>query len=119
MLAISPSGVQGRSRLAPRLRGGPGGWLGPGGRVRLSPQPRDARSRTGVVARNIQQPQLLRRLATPYLAVVGSDEVRPSWPVEQVAALVPRGEVVLIEGAGHCPWWTHPTELRQAAMRLG
>ncbi|MDQ3691248.1 MAG: alpha/beta hydrolase [Chloroflexota bacterium] len=70
----------------------------------------------------IKQPHLLRRLAdlaTPYLAVIGSDDVRPSWPVEQVAALLPRGEVVVLEGAGHSPWWTHPTELRQTASRLG
>lgn len=69
----------------------------------------------------IKQPELLRRLAAlapPYLAVIGSDDVRPSWPVEQVAALVPRGEVIVIEGGGHCPWWTHPTELRLAVSRL-
>ena len=67
--------------------------------------------------RFIKQPGLLRGLAelqAPYLAVLGSTDVRPSWPVEQVAALVPRGEVVVIEDAGHCPWRTHPSELREA-----
>lgn len=71
--------------------------------------------------RYIKQRDLFARLAalsSPYLVVRGSDDVRPHWPVEQVSALVPRGEVVVIEGAGHCPWWTHPTELRQGIMSL-
>ena len=72
--------------------------------------------------RYIKQPDLLRRLAelrAPYLAVLGSKDVRPSWPVEQVAALVPRSQVVVIEDAGHCPWWTHPRELREAIRGFG
>lgn len=71
--------------------------------------------------RYIKQPELLRRIAdlpARYVAVVGSEEIRPSWPVEQVAMLAPRGEVTIIDGAGHCPWWTHPIELREAALRL-
>lgn len=70
----------------------------------------------------IKQPDLLRRLAdlrAPYLAVVGSEDGRPSWPVEQVVALVPDGRLALITGAGHCPWWTHPNELHRAALVLG
>lgn len=72
--------------------------------------------------RYIKQPDLLRRLAGlpgTYLAMVGSEEMRPSWPVEQVVALVPDGRLVVISGAGHCPWWTHPEELHGAALVLG
>ena len=71
--------------------------------------------------RYIKQPDLLARLAelpALYRAVLGSVDVRPGWPVEQVAALVPRGEVVVIGGAGHCPWRTHPRELREAIVIL-
>jgi proline iminopeptidase len=69
----------------------------------------------------IKQPGLLRRLAelsVPYLAVLGSEDVRPSWPVVQIVALVPAGEVVGIQGAGHCPWWSHAAELREAIVRF-
>ena len=72
--------------------------------------------------RYIKQPHLLRRLASlpaPYLAISGSEDVRPSWPVEQLVRLLPGGELVVIDGAGHCPWWTHGAELREAVSRLG
>ena len=78
----------------------------------------------GVLAswrRYIKQPDLLRRLAelpAGYLALLGSEDPRPHWPAEQAAALIPRGEVIVIEGAGHCPWWTHSEELRDAIVSL-
>lgn len=71
--------------------------------------------------RYVKQPELLRRLAgfaAPYLAILGSEDVRPSWPTEQLARLLPRGELVMIDGAGHCPWWTNRGELRDAVCRL-
>jgi proline iminopeptidase len=63
----------------------------------------------------IKQPQLFRRIAdlqTPVLAVYGSDDIRPSWPVEQVANLLPNGRFEMIAGAGHSLWLTHAEELR-------
>jgi proline iminopeptidase len=63
----------------------------------------------------IKHPLLLRRLAAldiPTLAVYGSDDIRPSWPVEQVANLLPRARFELIEGAGHYLWLTHADALR-------
>lgn len=121
VLAISPSGVQDDRDWHRAYEAGR-----QAGRDQVAESAFDVNPETQAAAlaswrQYVKQPQLLRRLAdlaTPYLAVIGSDEVRPSWPVEQVAALVPRGEVVAIDGAGHCPWWTHPTELRQAASQL-
>jgi proline iminopeptidase len=63
----------------------------------------------------IKQPRLLRSIADldmPMLAVYGSDDIRPSWPVEQVAALMPNGRFEMIEGAGHVLWLTHADDVR-------
>jgi proline iminopeptidase len=64
----------------------------------------------------IKQPELLRRLATldvPMLAVQGSDDIRPNWPVEQLVHLMPRAELEIIDGAGHYLWLTHAAQLRE------
>jgi proline iminopeptidase len=71
--------------------------------------------RTGLAAWRayIKQPDLLRRIArlpVPFQAVYGSEDVRPNWPNEQLAGLVPDGRMTVIEGAGHWPWLTHPRE---------
>ena len=61
-------------------------------------------------------PDLLRKLSEldiPALFVYGSNDIRPSWPVEQLAHLMPRGRFVLIEGAPHAIWLTHANELRR------
>lgn len=71
--------------------------------------------------RFIKRPELLSRitqLRATYLAVVGSEDPRPAWPVEQLVRLAPAGRLVRIDGAGHCPWWTHPTHVRAAALGL-
>lgn len=65
----------------------------------------------------IKQPDLLRRLATlptPVLAISGSEDVRPRWPMEQVVRLLPDGRMVVVDGAGHWPWVTHPTQTLEA-----
>jgi hypothetical protein len=36
---------------------------------------------------------------------------RPSWPVEQVANLMPDARFELIEGVEHVIWFSHPNEL--------
>ena len=62
-----------------------------------------------------QRPDLLRRIAAldvPTLAVSGSEDIRPAWPVEQIAHLLPDARFELIEGAGHNLWLTHADELR-------
>ena len=67
----------------------------------------------------IQRPSLLRELAhleRPALFVYGECDIRPSWPIEQVAQLLPNADFHLIAGADHHCWVTHPEELR-AALR--
>ena len=64
----------------------------------------------------IKQPTLLRRLselAVPVLAVHGAEDVRPSWPVEQLVHLVRNGNFARIAGADHCPWRRRPEELKR------
>lgn len=69
--------------------------------------------------RYIQRVTLWRevaQLACPALFVYGSDDIRPSWPVEQMAALLPNGRFALLPGAAHYLWLTHEQEL-QAVIR--
>lgn len=63
----------------------------------------------------IKHPLLLRRiseLTQPVLAVYGSEDIRPSWPVEQLVNLMPNARFELIEGAGHNIWLTHADRLQ-------
>lgn len=62
-----------------------------------------------------KEPRLLARLAAleiPALFVIASNDIRPSWPAEQLAALLPNGRCEWIDGAGHVIWLTHADELR-------
>lgn len=59
----------------------------------------------------IHQPRLWRRLAdcqVPMHFVVAGDDIRPSWPLEQLAALVPHGTLSVVAGVPHAFWATHP-----------
>lgn len=63
----------------------------------------------------IKHPILLRRIAElriPCLAVYGSEDIRPSWPGQQVVNLLPHARFELIDGAQHHLEITHPDELR-------
>ena len=63
----------------------------------------------------VRKPDLLRRIANsqvPSIFVFGGSDIRPSWPVEQLASLMPRGSFVSIPGASHAIWLTHDGELR-------
>ncbi len=65
--------------------------------------------------RYIKKPQLLSRIANldvPALFVYGSKDIRPSWPTEQLAQLLPQGRFECVEGAAHLIWETHAAELR-------
>jgi proline iminopeptidase len=62
----------------------------------------------------IQRPLLFKGLAgldRPALFVYGEDDIRPSWPVQQVAALLPQAQFRCIAGADHHIWVTHAAEL--------
>lgn len=63
----------------------------------------------------IQKPDLLLRIArlpVPALFVYGSRDIRPRWPTEQLARLLPDARFELIEGAEHVIWSSHGAELR-------
>ena len=67
----------------------------------------------------IQRPSLFRQIADiqiPATFINGSEDIRPSWPTRQLAALMPYGRYVEIAGAAHTVWLTHAAELR-AALR--
>ena len=64
--------------------------------------------------RYIQRPTLWRdlsRLDRPGLLLYGDRDIRPSWPVEQIARLLPQGEFVLLHGANHYLWTTRAAEV--------
>jgi proline iminopeptidase len=48
----------------------------------------------------------------PALWVYAENDIRPSWPEQQIAALLSRGEFRLVAGAEHAIWLTHADTLR-------
>jgi proline iminopeptidase len=63
----------------------------------------------------IHEPELFRRLAdseVPMLFVAAGDDIRPSWPLQQLAALVPAGRFETLPGVPHDLWTTHPASWR-------
>lgn len=68
----------------------------------------------------IQRPYLLQELAqldVPTLFVYGDKDIRPSWPVEQVANLMPQATYKSVAGAKHYIWFTH-AEMLKDHLRL-
>ena len=66
---------------------------------------------------HIKRPTLFRRVADlriPATFINGSEDIRPSWPTRQLAALMPNGRYVEIDGAAHTVWLSHAAELREA-----
>ena len=60
----------------------------------------------GLICRTIS------RLRVPALFVYGDKDIRPSWPFEQLANLLPNAHFESIEGAEHVFWFSHPNELK-------
>lgn len=63
----------------------------------------------------IQRPSLLRELGhldVPALFVYGDQDIRPSWPIEQIAQLLPDASFHMIAGADHHPWVTDAEAMR-------
>ena len=63
----------------------------------------------------IQRPSLLREIAhldRPALFLYGDQDIRPSWPVEQLAELMPNARLELIRGAHHYIWFTHAEPMK-------
>jgi proline iminopeptidase len=64
----------------------------------------------------IKRAALLRRLAElciPSMAVHGGEDIRPAWPVRQLAHLLPDARFELVGGAEHHMELTRPDELRR------
>ena len=62
----------------------------------------------------VRKPDLLRVVADtsiPAILICGERDVRPSWPIQQLATLLPRGKFVSIHGAEHAIWLLRPNEL--------
>jgi proline iminopeptidase len=62
----------------------------------------------------IHRPQLLREMsaiAAPALFVEASEDIRPSWPAQQLAQLLPHARFASITGADHHLWLTHADAL--------
>lgn len=59
----------------------------------------------------IHRPDLWRGLAdceVPMHFIAAGDDIRPSWPLAQLAALVPRGTFSTVPGVPHDFWFSHP-----------
>jgi proline iminopeptidase len=59
----------------------------------------------------IHRPDLWRGLAdceVPMHLIAAGDDIRPSWPLTQLAALVPHGTFSTVPGVPHDFWLTHP-----------
>lgn len=59
----------------------------------------------------IHEPDLFRRLAdcsVPMTVVAAQEDIRPSWPLRQLAALVPSATFREVPGVPHNFWFTHP-----------
>lgn len=64
-----------------------------------------------------QRPTLLRELADlqiPCVFINATEDIRPNWPTQQLAALLPHGHYQEIAGAAHSIWLAHAAELQQA-----
>jgi proline iminopeptidase len=66
-----------------------------------------------------RRPSTLRELADLDLRCVfinGGADIRPNWPTQQLAALIPHARYVEIANAPHYIWLTHPEALRRALV---
>lgn len=59
----------------------------------------------------VHRPDLWRDLAdcpVPMHFIAAGDDIRPSWPLEQLAALLPHGRFSIVPGVPHDFWSTNP-----------
>ncbi len=67
----------------------------------------------------IKRPTLLRQIASlelPAVFINSELDIRPNWPTQQLAHLLPRGRYVSITGATHYAWLSHAGELRRELL---
>lgn len=55
----------------------------------------------------------LARLDVPCVFINAAEDIRPNWPTEQIAMLLPNARYFEIPGAAHTVWLTHAAELQQ------
>ncbi|MEM7364465.1 MAG: alpha/beta hydrolase [Pseudomonadota bacterium] len=74
----------------------------------------------------IKRPELLRdvaQLTMPCVFIGARDDIRPNWPMQQLASLIPNGHYVEVTDAGHYPWLTNAigvnNALTQASAIIG
>jgi proline iminopeptidase len=63
----------------------------------------------------LQDPQLVERIRSldlPAVVIQGEKDLRPNWPAEQVASLLPQARFSVIPEAEHCLWLTHPQQVQ-------
>ena len=68
----------------------------------------------------IQRPTLLKEIAeisVPAIFINAENDIRPNWPTQQLAHLIPLGQYVEIPGATHSIWLTHGAELKTALTK--
>ena len=68
----------------------------------------------------IKRPTLSREIADlsiPAVFINGGADIRPNWPTEQLASLIPGGRYVEIPDAPHNIWLTHAADLRYELRR--
>ena len=62
----------------------------------------------------IKRPTLLRQIASlelPAVFINAGQDIRPNWPTQQLAHLLPRGRYVCVPDAAHYPWLSQPEAL--------
>jgi proline iminopeptidase len=67
-----------------------------------------------------RRPTMFRELAemqTRCAFINASQDIRPNWPTQQLAALIPNAKYVEIDGAAHSIWLTCAQELQVALNR--
>jgi len=63
-----------------------------------------------------QSSMLLKNIASitqPVIFLYGSNDIRSSWPIEQIANLVKDSHFIMIQGADHYPWMTHADTIKE------
>lgn len=71
--------------------------------------------------RYLKRPDLLARIAAldvPALCMAAGRDIRPHWPIEQLANLLPRARFALLPDAAHVPWLTHAPEFSKVVREF-
>jgi len=56
------------------------------------------------------------KMNMPALFVIAENDIRPSWPVEQLANLMPNARYVKVNGASHYIWQDNAADLQKVLL---